>query len=124
MFLRAIRTDQIVCGVCSMLTCTYTVTQKEYRPVETNTCIQPDVTFICYPSKESYRYEACFGRPSPKMVSPIHSGEYYLLFVAGDCLGGRVLAWHKEGFDFLLVSLAPPEKKQGDSALWLRTCYW
>lgn len=73
--------------------------------------------------KKVNRYESCFGRPSPKMVSetslyrcikipPIRRGEYYLLFVAGKCLGGRVLAWHKEGFDFLLVSLAPPEKKE------------
>lgn len=45
-------------------------------------------------------------------IPPIRRGEYYLLFVARKCLGGRVLAWHKEGFDFLLVSLAPPEKKE------------
>lgn len=45
-------------------------------------------------------------------IPPIRRGDYYLLFVAGKCLGGRVLAWHKEGFDFLLVSLAPPEKKE------------
>lgn len=97
--------EQGECCVLRVDMCTHSHAERAQACGNQRLC-QPDATFICYPSKVTDMSPVLAGQVLKWSLihlcidvlrfPPYVVGEYCLLFVAGECLGGRVLAWHKE----------------------------